>query len=57
MSQKHSHTECNPSDMHPACPRCESDVFVEARRTRATGYKCQLCGHVWTEKTRGDEFR
>jgi len=54
---KHSHTECNPSDMHPACPRCESDVFVEARRTRATGYKCQLCGHVWTEKTRGDEFR
>jgi len=30
MSQKHTHTECNPSDMHPACPICKSDVFVEA---------------------------
>jgi len=55
MSQKHTHTECNPSDMHPACPICKSDVFVEATRTRATGWRCQLCEHRWFENSRGEE--
>jgi len=36
-----------PSDMNPECRECGSDVFVSKTRTRATGWKCHVCGIRW----------
>lgn len=42
-----TNTAMRPSDAHPACPRCESDVFVDARDRSAGRYACHNCDEVF----------
>lgn len=36
-------TSKRPSDAHPACPSCGSDVFVDALSFEAEQYFCNAC--------------
>jgi ribosomal protein L37AE/L43A len=49
---KHAHTV--PSDAHPACPSCESDVFVDCRSYEDALYYCNLCGHTFKQSESPD---
>ena len=41
------HTRMLPSDAHPACPACSSDVFVDALSYATSTYRCQLCAETF----------
>lgn len=42
-----THTQMLPSDAHPECPECSSDVFVDAMSYDASRYHCQLCSKTF----------
>jgi len=40
-------TDFVPSDAHPACPSCESDVFVDCLSYADERYYCNVCSTVF----------